>query len=155
MSEEQKPLATLADSLEEARPVNLDESELFVAGQWQLMWWRFRRHKLALIATSVVLFFYLICLMPEFLSVHEPRSEESTRAYIPPQGIHFFDGWKPQLPYVYGLKGERNLLPWRPPQRILGFLAKSDSAEHNRRRAVRRQLDAFDLLIRPRILPVE
>jgi peptide/nickel transport system permease protein len=108
MSEDQKPLSALSGSLEEARPTDLDESELFVAGQWQLMWWRFRRHKLALIATSVVLLFYLICLMPEFLSVHEPRSEESTRAYIPPQGIHFFDGWKPQLPFVYGLIGERN-----------------------------------------------
>ena len=32
MSEDQKPLATLADSLEEARPVNLDESELTVQG---------------------------------------------------------------------------------------------------------------------------
>ncbi|HEX6774496.1 MAG TPA: hypothetical protein VF238_01540, partial [Methylomirabilota bacterium] len=26
-----------------------------VATQWQLMWWRFRRHRLAMVGTAVVL----------------------------------------------------------------------------------------------------
>ena len=29
-------------------------SSIYVATQWQLMWWRFRKHKLAVISTVVV-----------------------------------------------------------------------------------------------------
>ena len=109
MSSDSGSMSSLTEDLENSSNyTDLEDSELFVASQWQLIWWRFRRHKLALIATAVVAIFYTVCLMPEFLSVHEPRSEESTRAYVPPQRVHFFDGWKPVLPYVYGLNGKRN-----------------------------------------------
>ncbi|NDF96735.1 MAG: hypothetical protein EB107_13015, partial [Proteobacteria bacterium] len=39
-----------------------EESKVLVASQWKLMFWRFRRHKLAMICTVVVLFFYVVAL---------------------------------------------------------------------------------------------
>ena len=46
--------------------VKEEEAKLFVASQWQLVWWKFRRHKLALFASFVVVFIYAIALFAEF-----------------------------------------------------------------------------------------
>ena len=99
-------MAAQTESLPIQRPS--DEEQIFIASQWKLIWWRFLRHRIAMASTVVVLIFYFVALFPEFLSIHDPRAEFATRTFIPPQGVHFFDGFTPQLPYVYGLKGERN-----------------------------------------------
>ena len=49
-----------------------EEAKLFVASQWQLMWWRFRRHKLAMIAGVVVIFIYVVALFAEFFAPFPP-----------------------------------------------------------------------------------
>ncbi|PYO52546.1 MAG: peptide ABC transporter permease, partial [Candidatus Rokuibacteriota bacterium] len=36
----------------------VEEQRVFVASQWQLMWWRFRKHRLAVASGIVVLGFY-------------------------------------------------------------------------------------------------
>jgi hypothetical protein len=48
------------------------EARLFVASQWQLMWWRFRRHKLAMVSAAVTVLIYLVALFPEFLAPFPP-----------------------------------------------------------------------------------
>ena len=37
-----------------------------VATQWQLMWWRFRKHRLALVSAVVLVMFYLVVLFADF-----------------------------------------------------------------------------------------
>ena len=32
-----------------------DEQRIFVASQWQLMWWRFRKHRVAVASAGVVI----------------------------------------------------------------------------------------------------
>ncbi len=85
-----------------------EEERIYIASQWKLIWWRFLRHRLALVGAAVVLTLYLIAAFPEFLTIHDPLAQAATSAFIPPQGIHFFDGKKPVKPYVYGLVGERD-----------------------------------------------
>ena len=80
----------------------------YIASQWRLMWWRFRRHKVALVSTVILAAFYLVALFPEFLATHNPYAESTPRVNTPPQRIHFFDGWKPVRPYVYGIRGVRD-----------------------------------------------
>lgn len=84
------------------------EERIFVASQWQLMWWRFRKHRLAVVAGIVVLLFYLIALGAEFLATTDPNLSEARRSLIPPQPIHWFDeNWKFN-PHVYAIKGYRD-----------------------------------------------
>jgi peptide/nickel transport system permease protein len=45
------------------------EARLYVASQWQLMWWRFSKHRVALASGIVVLLIYLVALFPEVLAV--------------------------------------------------------------------------------------
>jgi peptide/nickel transport system permease protein len=83
------------------------EDRLSVATQWQLMWWRFRKHRIAILSTAVVLCFYLVVIFADFLAYSNPQTSEAQRSLLPPQRIHFFDSghfW----PHVYGLSGSRD-----------------------------------------------
>ncbi len=78
-----------------------------IATQWQLVWWRFRSHKMALIALYVVIILYLIALFAEFLATGDPHITNSYYAYCPPQSIHWFDDGAFR-PYVESLTGRRD-----------------------------------------------
>ena len=41
------------------------EERVSVASQWQLMWWRFRKHKLAMVGAAVVILFYVAVLFAD------------------------------------------------------------------------------------------
>jgi peptide/nickel transport system permease protein len=56
-----------------------------VAGQWTLIWWKFRKHKLAMIGTVVTLLIYLVALLAEFLAPYAPETNFSQYTYTPPQ----------------------------------------------------------------------
>ena len=71
------------------------------------MWWRFRKHKLALISALVVIGFYAVVLGADFLAYADPNASEAQRSLMPPQRVHFFDGWR-FAPYVHGIKGVRD-----------------------------------------------
>jgi peptide/nickel transport system permease protein len=86
-----------------------DEERIFLASQWQLMWWRFRRHKMAILGAIVLLFLYSIALFWEFLAPYQPHRYDVKYAYAPPQILHFFSEEGFHLrPYVFGLKGARD-----------------------------------------------
>ncbi len=85
------------------------EDTIFVASQWQLMWWRFRKHKLALFSILVIFFIYMIGIFCEFLSTYNPETRDQAFAYAPPQRLRFIDEGRFSLhPFVYQLKGERD-----------------------------------------------
>ena len=48
------------------------EKQIFVAGQWRLFWWKFRRHKLALASLVIVVLLYLVAAFAEFLAPFPP-----------------------------------------------------------------------------------
>lgn len=83
------------------------EDRLSVATQRQLMWWRFKKHKLAVFSLIVVILFYVIALNAEFLSTSDPTKGRSARQYVPPQPIFTFDRGEFRL-HVCGISGERD-----------------------------------------------
>ena len=76
------------------------DDRLSQATQLQLTWWRFRRHRLAVISLAVVAF-------ADFLAVADPHATDARRSFIPPQGITLFDDGALR-PHVSGLKGVRD-----------------------------------------------
>ena len=81
-----------------------------VASQWQLMWWRFKRHRLAMISAIIVLLIYLVAVFAEFLAPAPPGQTSTRHTYAPPQGINLFvadaeGGWR-FLPHVNGYQVE-------------------------------------------------
>ena len=97
-------------AIDERLPVDApsaDERE-YIASQWRLMWWRFLRHRLALVATTVIVAFYLVAIFAEFMAIHDPAATSSKRDFVPPQGVHLFEGVRPVWPYVSGLEKTRD-----------------------------------------------
>jgi len=93
------------------RPAGIErtdkEARVFVASQWQLIWWRFRRHKVAMISGVVIILFYAVALFAEFLAPTMPDTVNSSYLYAPPQALHWFDttGGGVRLdPHVFGYK---------------------------------------------------
>ncbi len=83
------------------------EEQIAVATQWQLMWWRFRKHKLAMAGGVALIVFYLVVLMADFLAYSDPGASEAQRSLMAPQPIHWTDNGQ-FSPYVYGIKGTRD-----------------------------------------------
>jgi peptide/nickel transport system permease protein len=80
------------------------ESRAYVASQWQLMWWRFREHKVAVVSGILVILIYLVALFAEFLAPTTPDVVRAEYLYAPPQTLHLFDtseGFR-FAPHVFG-----------------------------------------------------
>lgn len=74
----------------ELTPTSTAEDRVSVAPNWKLVWWRFRKNKLAVISGIVLIFFYMIVLVPGFFAVQDPEKTTAKLSFIPPQGIAFF-----------------------------------------------------------------
>lgn len=62
-----------------------------IATQWQLMWWRFKRHHMAMIGLSVLALFVFIALFAEVLAPYDPGKRNTRYLAGPPMGVHLID----------------------------------------------------------------
>lgn len=91
----------------EVIPAAVEDERILVATQWQLMWWRFRKHFLAVGGSIVVILFYLVALNADFLSYSDPFDSHADRSHTPPQPIFWFEDGVFR-PHVYRVKGSRD-----------------------------------------------
>jgi peptide/nickel transport system permease protein len=75
----------------DAALASVDTRKLAVASQWQLVWWAFKRHHLAMIGLVITIIFYVIAAAPGFFAINDPVQQNSRAAYYPPQSIHWID----------------------------------------------------------------
>jgi peptide/nickel transport system permease protein len=89
---------------------DLQGDRIFTASQWQLMWWRFTQHKLAVVSMGVLIFAYLVALFCEFVAPHDPNRYEARWVLAAPMKMHFVDqqGQFHFPPFVYGLQSKRD-----------------------------------------------
>ena len=90
---------------------SIPEDQISVASQWQLTWWRFRKHRLAMIGTVVVILFYLAVIFADFLAYADPEASQAQRSLVPPQAIHWFENGT--IAYVNGLSGKRDAITFQ------------------------------------------
>ena len=90
----------------------LAEHRIAVATQWQLMWWRFRKHKLAVGGTIVLVLFYLVAIFADFFAYVDPQESDAQRSLMAPQPIHWLEDGRFK-PYVYAMKGTRDPLTFK------------------------------------------
>jgi peptide/nickel transport system permease protein len=85
------------------------QKALFEASQLRLMWWKFRRHKPALISGIFLGLLYLSILICEFLAPYNLETRNSSHIYAPPQRIHLFHNGELRAPFVYGFDFKLNM----------------------------------------------
>lgn len=87
----------------------------YSATQWQLMWWRFKHHRAALMAASVLIFMTIIGLLCQFVAPYQTTTRNTTYLLGPPQWPHFYDQNGFSLrPFVHGVTTERDPVTLRP-----------------------------------------
>lgn len=85
------------------------QKEFYRASQWRIMWWKFRRHRVAVVAAVVLALLYGSALVTEFLAPYEVSSRDSAHIFAPPQKVHFFHEGQFVGPFVYGFSMKLNL----------------------------------------------
>ena len=86
-----------------------EQERYYMASQWQLMWWKFIRHRLALISGGFLLLMYGSILISEFLAPYNLHTRNINAIFAPPQSVHFFHEGEFKGPFVYGTHYKLNL----------------------------------------------
>jgi peptide/nickel transport system permease protein len=111
-----------------------EQSRYNKASQLQLMWWKFRRHRLAVISGIFLAALYVIILIAEFIAPYNLHSRHPDFIHAPPQAVHFFHEGSFVGPFVYGrqmtldMDTLRRVYTERPDQvQPLRFFCRADS----------------------------
>jgi peptide/nickel transport system permease protein len=81
-----------------------EQERYYMAGQWKLMWWKLKRHRIAVLSLWVLAALYLMAFLAEVLAPYNPNTRHPDHIYAPPQQVRFFHEGSFVGPYVYGLK---------------------------------------------------
>ena len=92
-----------------AEQLTPEQERFYRASQWQIMWWKFRRHRIAVISGVILLLFYGSTLVSEVLAPYELHSRNSRHIYAPPQKLQLFHEGAFVGPFVYGYSMRLNL----------------------------------------------
>jgi peptide/nickel transport system permease protein len=104
-----------------------------VASQWQLMYWKFRRHKLAMIAVPVFMLMVLVAVFCEFIAPYTQTERFSGYKECSPTRMYWVDaeGRFSFMPFVYELERrtdpntfQRTFHPVTSKKYQLGFFVK-------------------------------
>ena len=104
-----KPIVDLKELTEEKLAVGRTLT------QRQLIWRRFRRHRLGVLGAVVVLILAVLSIFAPFFAPYDYTKPEYRHAYVPPQRVRFIDSegnfhWRP---FVYGLKYGVDEVTWQ------------------------------------------
>ena len=86
-----------------------EQERYYMASQWQLMWWKLKRHRLAVIFGFVLLVMYGSTVISEIIAPYDLHERHARYIYAPPQSVHLFDKGKFVGPFVYGWKYSLNM----------------------------------------------
>jgi peptide/nickel transport system permease protein len=86
------------------------EESLYIASQWELMWHKFKKHKLAFISLFLLAALYAMALTFEFWAPYKKNIQFQDYLSAPPTLIRFRDNeGNFRRPFVYGIEGELDL----------------------------------------------
>src|SRR3954470_752932 len=90
-------------------PVGAENESFYRASSWRLMWWKFRRHKVAVASAFILLAFYLIVPFVEVIAPYDQTRRHGDFLYAPPQSVHLFHEGRLVGPFVYPYQFTFNL----------------------------------------------
>ena len=98
------------------------EEAHFVASQWQLIWRKFRRHRLARLGAAIIAILVVLAVFAEFWSPYDIFERHTELVHLPPQRVRFIHEGRLHRPFVYGVTSERSTITY--------FLEFSDDRSH-------------------------
>lgn len=91
-----------------------EQEKYYLASQWQLMWRKLKKHKLAMVSLYFLGFMYSLVLFAEFFAPYNLHERHTDYLFAPAQSVHLFHDGKFVGPFVYGYDVEQNfsLMKW-------------------------------------------
>ena len=86
-------------SIEQLTP---EQEKYYLASQWKLMWWKLKRHRLAVICGIILALNYGSVMFSEIIAPYNLHTRNTDFIYSPPQSVHLFHQGKFIGPFVYG-----------------------------------------------------
>ena len=88
----------------------LEEERIAIATPRQLMWWKFKKHRVAVLSVGILALFYLLAIFADFFAPYAPEATNAAYKFVPPQSITFIDaeGNFSLRPGVHGLTSVRD-----------------------------------------------
>ncbi|MGQ9632399.1 MAG: ABC transporter permease [bacterium] len=85
------------------------EERWYRASQGRLIWWRFKKHRMALVGMAVLGIMYFVAIFAEVFAPYGVETRIPGHENSPPTRIHFYSKEEGlQRPFIYGLKREVN-----------------------------------------------
>jgi peptide/nickel transport system permease protein len=78
------------------------QERFYMASEWRMVWWKLRRHRIAVLAGAILLVMYASILICEVLAPYDLDARNTDFIYAPPQRIRIFDEGRLVAPFVYG-----------------------------------------------------
>ena len=85
-------------------PMGAESESFYRASSWRLMWWKFRRHKVAVAAAFILLAFYAMVPFVEMIAPYNYTKRHGDFLYAPPQSVHLMHEGRLVGPFVYPYK---------------------------------------------------
>jgi peptide/nickel transport system permease protein len=79
------------------------QERFYMASEWRMVWWKLRRHRIAVLSGVILLTMYVSILFCEFLAPYGLDARHTDFIYAPPQRVRIFDEGRLVAPFVYGL----------------------------------------------------
>ncbi len=86
-----------------------EQERYYMASQWRMMWWRLKRHRLAVFSGLILLAMYLSIFVSEIIAPYDLHTRNTDFIYAPPQRLHLFHEGSFVGPFVYGFKYRLNM----------------------------------------------
>jgi peptide/nickel transport system permease protein len=110
------------------------QAKIHLASQTRLMWWKFKRHRLALASGIFLALLYGMIIICEFLAPYNLHTRNVDFIHSPPQRVRFFHDGKFVGPFVYGRNMQldiktlkRNYTDNRSDIQPIRFLCRGDN----------------------------
>lgn len=91
------------------KPMTAEEERYYRASGLQLIWWKFKRHRVALVSAIFLALLYISLPFVEMIAPYGMTSRHADHLYAPPQPVHLFHEGKFEGPFVYPYKFKFNL----------------------------------------------
>jgi peptide/nickel transport system permease protein len=120
--------------LQSVEAMTPEQSKVFQASQLRLMWWKFRKHRLAVVSGIFLATLYFGILICEFLAPYNLHTRNMDYIYSPPQRVHLFHNGQLVGPFVYGRQMtldmdtlKRNYIEKQDDVQRIRFFCKGDN----------------------------
>jgi len=97
----------IEDALSDENALESKDEKIYYASQWQLIRWRFGRHRLAVISLFVLVFMYIMAFLPGFFAPYQKDERFKGYQISKPSTIHLFNDGKFQ-PFIYDMELKMN-----------------------------------------------